>query len=409
MRRVSLAILSSLCACSCPGGDVCTSTGQTAETSSFSIAGEPVTIPMFLPVNCGARVPDSVTVSILGPDDKNVPFQDGGTATVDMSGFTAPVTFVPATPGAYHLAARFEPNLGLAQYDLLAAADHRHDAPAFTLPAVALMGCNHVEVTSTGWLVCIKDMEADVFGPGATTVTTSLSGTGDIAGDALWLVASSPGSPAMLTRYVATDAGFVATQTGPAGMVAAAPIVMATANDVVIAGGFNEASLFTVADGGFALQQLVVTALGTPSWRNNAVYGGLSFTSFCVQPLDGGAFASPCIMGGFSTGVSAIGVDSSGIWATEELTTTGTFVYHVDPDSSLSLKMPNGWTPRMLNALWEHGAILDGTAADGPRVLNPAIGIEIYTTGNQTLGPVCTRFAVVNDGATAHVIARQSP
>jgi hypothetical protein len=387
-------------------------TGGTPTTSSFGIAGTPTTIEMLLPVECGNRMPTGVTVSILGPSDENVPV-DAGTPQTSNAGFTTDVTFTPTTPGGYHVAARFEPNLGLAQYDLIAAADRRDAGFAlFTIDAVQLTPCSHVEVSPAGRLVCIKSNGADIFDPGSST-PVHLGGVATEYADGVIWTESSTVSDETLTRYVESDAGFVARESGPWGSMFPATTLFPTANDVVVVDG-NAATFVTLAgDGGFN-SVILDTSKGTPEWRDDTVAANLVPFGFmgptlCTESLTG-ADAGCTTLSGFS-GVQLFGMDTSGYYATQSAATgLGSFAYQIGPDGSQSLKLPGDWSSSTstVTATWEHAPILSSPSGAGTDLLlNSSMGLEAYLNDtSESLGQVCTRFAVVKSGSKARVVPR---
>jgi hypothetical protein len=387
-------------------------TGGTPTTSSFGLAGTTTTLEMLLPVECGNRMPSGVTVSVLGPSDENVPV-DAGTLQVSTSGFTTDVTFTPTTPGGYHIAARFEPNLGLAQYDLIAAADRRDAGFAlFTIDAVQLTPCSHVEISPAGRLVCIKPNGADIFDPGSS-MPVHLGGVATEYADGVIWTESSTVNAETLIRYVETDAGFVARESGPWGSMFPATTLFPTANDVVVVVGNEARFVALAADGGFNSVSLD-TSKGTPEWRDDTVAANLLPAGFmgptlCAEKLTGGD-AGCTTLSGFS-GVQLFGMDAAGYYATQSATTgLGSFAYQIGADGSQSLKLPGDWSSptSTVTATWEHAPILTSPSGMGTDlVLDSSMGLEAYLNDTtEQLGQVCTRFAVVKSGSKARIVPR---
>jgi hypothetical protein len=385
-------------------------TGATGTTSSFGLAGTPTTIEMLLAVDCGNRMPTGLTVSVIGPSDENVPV-DAGTPQVGTNGFTTDVTFTPTTPGGYHIAARFEPNLGLAQYDLIAAADRRDAGLAvFTIDAAQISTCGHVEVSPAGRLVCITGNGADIF-DSAVSTPVHLGGTAaEYADGVIWVADSSVNSDT-LTRYVESDAGFIAHETGPSGSLFTVTTLLPTSNDVVAIAG-NQATFITLAgDGGLNSQALNTQNATPPDWRDSEVAASLSigFVALDTSPLDGG-MQTTTMLSGFS-GIQLFGMDTSGYYAVQSaLTGLGSFAYQIGPDGSQSLKLPGDWTSSITfsSASWEHAPILSSATSGATNlVLNSSMGLEAYLNDTtESLGPVCTHFAVVKSGSKARIVPR---
>jgi hypothetical protein len=370
-------------------------TGFAPGTTAFTLTGSPVTVPITLAVDCGAHKASGVTVSVVGPADEHV--DSGNDAPVQSTnGFTTNVTFTAATPGGYHISARFEPNLGLAQFDLVAAADRRDAGAAFVIDSSALTPCTHVEVTPAGRLVCIGDGTAQVFdGSGSTQRETGVRA--EYADGVLWLVKNGT-----LIRRVETDAGFV-----DAASLSMAPPdqLLPTANDVLVVSA-SAASLVTASDGGLDARALTMLPISPVQWRDSNVFGSLVGNSLCLQPLDGGSIPPPCLkLGAFTPGLAPMGVDTQGIWATEMTLAGSNFVYRINPDGSSALKLPPVWLPRMRSAAWETAALV-GDDGGTTLVVNGDTGLEAYARAGEIITHACTHFVVVSNGTTSRVVAR---
>jgi hypothetical protein len=376
-------------------------TGGTPTTSSFGIAGTPTTLEMLLPVECGNRMPTGVTVSVLGPSDENVPV-DAGTPQSGTAGFTTDVTFTPTTPGGYHIAARFEPNLGLAQYDLVAAADRRDAGFAvLTTDSSNVDGCDHVEVSPSGRLVCIDNTAGSKVYDRDQVTISNFDGIAEYADGVLWQ--SNNGS---LTRFVDSDAGFVAHESGSIGSGGVVRL-LPTASDVVVIQG-NGATFITPAPDGGLTSVRLDTTFATPDWRDSNFAANLvaAPASLHLSPLDGGTQTNQ-MLGGFN-GISLFGMDTGGIWASQSLSSggPGNFVYQIGSDGSQSLKLPDSWGAGNSQPKWEHAPILSSSGATD-LVLNGSMNIEAYLNDTtESLGQVCTRFAVVKSGSKARIVPR---
>src|SRR5262249_51034570 len=131
MRRLALLVIAlSLCACTCSGG-VCEATPAIPPPTGFATTRETVTVHLLLPLYCGGRAATSVETSLIDPDSDIAPF-DAGMPMTSEDGFSEDLTFVPSKPGLYHVTVRFEPNFGIAQADVIVAAEMR-DAGSVSL------------------------------------------------------------------------------------------------------------------------------------------------------------------------------------------------------------------------------------------------------------------------------------
>ena len=109
---------------------------------TFQVAGEVITITMRLSTFCSPEIAVRANVSVQDPNNQTMTLAEGE-PTRDVtdrnqgSGMSTTVKVLAALPGAYHFTARFEPNLGLVQRDVLAAENHRDAGPDFVEQALA--------------------------------------------------------------------------------------------------------------------------------------------------------------------------------------------------------------------------------------------------------------------------------
>src|SRR5262249_32402108 len=142
------------------------------------------------------------------------------------------------------------------------------------------------------------------------------------------------------SRWVESDAGFR--------LVAAAALVrpghpqlLPTATDVVESDPEGSTRYVVSADGGLEPSALTPLATLPAGWRNDTVFGTLSGTSLCLEPLDGGGTATDACqkLSGVTASLVAFGADTGGIWASEMLT-GGTVIHRIAPDEAPTLALP---------------------------------------------------------------------
>ncbi|MBL8955640.1 MAG: hypothetical protein JNK82_33000 [Myxococcaceae bacterium] len=219
MKLVKLTpLLAALVLVACTGSPPvvgkCSQTGaiELNRQDDFGVAGEPATKVLRLPMTCPPEVEMRATVTVLGPDNLPVPLSEGEPTRVlsgsdrsfDFATVTAKV--LPAAPGPYHFTARFEPNLGSVQGDLLIAENHRDAGPELTVRGAGGLGtCSLIDVTPGGRLLCLTASRLSVYDPDGGARTQTLPGVhaAHVSG-VLWVY-----DPPFVRRYIEEPSGFV--------------------------------------------------------------------------------------------------------------------------------------------------------------------------------------------------------
>ncbi len=155
--RAWLAVAVVVCGgCTCSDG-VCVPTMAMPQTLFIATAGAPVTVTVLNTSECGSRVPTSAVSSVLDPEITPTPSTISAPRVVSGQGFAADVTFTPSLAGEYHVVARFEPNFGKAEVDVIVAADRRDAGTVDSL-------CAHGDFTPGGLTLCYRNGGVDVVG-----------------------------------------------------------------------------------------------------------------------------------------------------------------------------------------------------------------------------------------------------
>lgn len=309
--------------CWCTGGactGCCPDSGcSAAPEPGLPVAGEEMTLPIVLPLDCtGSAI--RATVGVTGPDNASVPLSEGdrvrpvtdGHPTVGM--WTL-VTVKATSPGNYRLAARFEPNIGLVQTDVLVAEDHRGDAPAFSIDTDGggLARCRHVDVSPHGWLLCLERANAGVFDSSGARVQELSRSAGPVAraGPVLWTTSPT-------RRWVETDAGFTASPDGGVEQPFARAIVPAE-NDLLVVDSYATIHQAFVDGGGLSTARDVLDFPGlapTAAWRSGPEVIVIVGDRLCAGVV---ADAGGCLAPRAPT-IGAAGVDpSGGVWVATQV------------------------------------------------------------------------------------------
>lgn len=176
---------------------------------AFAVAGDVLSVTMQLPVQCPEGITPRVTVSVQDPNNTNAPLLEGE-ATRDAEqlpnqGVQTVVKVRSTIPGPYHFTARFDPNLGLIQRDVVAAENHRDAGAELVAPAGSLLAqCRHIDVTPLGRPLCltgnVRLYERDA---GVLQVLGGPLATAARVGDLLWVT-----DGLRVSRLVETAAGY---------------------------------------------------------------------------------------------------------------------------------------------------------------------------------------------------------
>ena len=122
-----------------PPTSMCQQTGtpNTGGVETFQIAGDVLTVTMRVAQYCPASIGVRAVVSVQDPANSRLPLAEGD-ETSDVldrnqsNGMSTTVKVQSTLPGSYHFTARFEPNLGVVQTDILVAENHRDAGAAFS-------------------------------------------------------------------------------------------------------------------------------------------------------------------------------------------------------------------------------------------------------------------------------------
>ncbi len=251
---------------------------------TFTIAdvGTEVTRPVMVPLECtGAGL--TVEVSVLDDLGEPVAFS----AELEKSSVVrAHVTFRPDRPGSYHLTARFQPNLGIGQADVLVVPRVQEDAGVPLLADFA--GCEYVDRTPGGLWVCLDGANSFVATDTVRVQELPVS-LAVMSGGVVW---TASGERWVEGVQVDGGRGFSrspAGQPGPGGT----DVSMAgpTPDDVVFAQVSGPLRRLRHADGGFSVddlgQRLPSSTLPT-LWRGGDTIVQTAPTRSGCQPLDAG-------------------------------------------------------------------------------------------------------------------------
>jgi len=338
--RACLAVAVLIAAgCTCSDG-VCMGTMAAPRTQFLATAGQPVTVTVLNAVECGSRTPENVTVSTLDPSITPVPTTATSPVVLPGRGFTTDVTFTPEVPGQYHVVARFEPNFGQAEVDVLVAADRR-DAGS-----VAAVGCPRGDFTPGGLTLCYRGTGVDVLGP----MTDNIPG-GRFArsGGTLW---ASNGST--IRRYVEDGGAFVLTQTG---QVQPHRAIIAGADDALLIAD-PIARLLWWTDGG-TRDTLYVPPTDDVWWNGERVVTVGTVTGWCVRTLGADA-GERCSKVGDEV-LRSLGASPDGVAVDRTLPSDAVEAIMFDDTTSASLRLPPGSSlGRLGGAAWDTVAVLTG-------------------------------------------------
>lgn len=391
LRRLSLlscAALIALGGCIC-NQDLCIVTNATPVTLSFATAWQPVTVTALLPVSCGTRVATSVTVSVLDPSSNPVMHTKTDPRTT-QSGFEVDITFTPTAPGTYHLAARFDPNFGTAQSDVMVAAERR-DAGSVLVSGQ----CDRGDFTPSGLTLCtnangttLEVLDAGQF----------ISGRAARWGSTLWTISGNT-----VQRFVEDGGAFELTGAASGSGVSNYASIVPGPDDALFR-KIPGVDLWT--DGGLSAAR-TPASLGT-----NLVWRSGTNVAFVVPPNrwcsgeipgDGG---ERCNM---LTSPTVVGVAPEGLWLQNE-TMMGLEVLLVDHRVSTGFALPPGWAvinPGPFQLGWDNGVLLDGGSGDaGPFVLRrqgDSILLENYGPRVQAITSTCV---TVPEGSSTRLYRR---
>ncbi len=128
----------------------------------LALVGRPFTRDLALPLECEAAELITVDVTVLDPNNLAIPSRAVVRRRTPLG---VAVTFTPAMPGMHHVTARFQPNLGMAQDDVLAAVDRGTALDAGRSLPAELASCSHLEITPGGLTLCFGTTVTVYDGP----------------------------------------------------------------------------------------------------------------------------------------------------------------------------------------------------------------------------------------------------
>ena len=206
--------------------------------------GESISIELAVSTPCSEEPrAGAVHTAVLGPDSEPVEHTNNG-AMQWSSGLATAVTFPPAVPGPYHLAARFEPNFGLAQQDLLAGVNRagRAPVPGLSLPASEARGCTDFALTAHDAVLCQLPRDEVRVYRGGVLQQQLPAGPLAVVGNTVWLAHDGG-----LHSYVDTGTGSLLP--GPEAKVSPTVLSLTGTADEVTVVGRSEAQRFAIENG----------------------------------------------------------------------------------------------------------------------------------------------------------------
>lgn len=270
------------------------------QSTRYAILGRESAVRFWFLQDCDP--PTSIEASVL--DAQNV--QVDSTAALD--GYEGTVKFTPTATGPYHVTARFQPNRGLGQLDVVAAEDHSAD------PGLPSPDCKVPQLTSAGLLFCPDGVGDErlfrLTDGGFTLVVQTDLFEAQAVDDVVW--AASP-----LQRLVVTDSGYSPQprrETVGPDLRPRWP----TRDDAIVPTETNWALATVAEDGGLSIRSLNLPPNQGIFWRAGDVMltvGG----GECLRYLDGGSTWGRLPI---SVGFIAVGGDRSGYWGTSMDRTT---------------------------------------------------------------------------------------
>ena len=391
--RCAAALLLSGCVCN---ENICAPVmGTPPATTVFATAGAPVTVPVVLPITCGTRTSTGTVVSVLDPTISTVEATAGEPRSVAGSGFEVVVTFTPTQPGAHHLAVRFEPNFGVAQLDVLVAAEMR-DAGSVTVD----QPCARGDFSPGGLALCTNDSTVAVLQNGAQVQTLTGSITARYGGT-LWV---SDGT--RVQRWVEDAGAFELTGTATASRHRS---IIPSTDDALLLPA-SGTSLQRWADGGIAPVAGPAPPSNDAMWRRGADVALIrnDTRGWCVAQVPGYDGGQRCTV---QTSRTVVGLEPEGIWVQNE-TAAGPEAMVFDHLSQSGFTLPPGWSvvaPAGGNPLrWDTGVMLDGGSADagGPYVLRKVAGSVILENYGPRVRFITSTAVTVPEGSSTRLIKR---
>ena len=378
-------------------------------------AGEPVDVRVELPLRCvesGARANagvlgpsgDSLEVTVVEVNDLHLARPGEGRHV------SALVRFTPTKPGWHHVAVRFQPALGLAETDVLVAADRRQDQPVVQVgTATELASCTHVELTEDGQLLCLAPRLA-VFAPdGGVVQTLAPSGIGARWGRTLWF--EDQDADAGYLRRCVESAGAFTCSAGEASRARDDWMILPSDDDAVVLGPRGPTA-HRVSTGAGALTWSSFTLQSdelpiSSAARDGAVIWWVAGPWVCDLSLASEA-RSPCTSFG-SSYLIGLGAGSGGLWTANVLFADKRVIelQRPGPAGALVLHVPGAASFRPpARMTWNSGAWFTvGDARYAARQRGSETTLERMPNGGTVSSVTSSAFTIV-DGSTVRVYAR---
>lgn len=284
----------------------------------FRVENEDAVVKVQHPVVCSSSFDVTATVSVVGPDNEEVPLSQDETrrpvAVVAGNLLETSVIFRPTKAGPYHLTARFDPNLGASQRDIIAAENRRDARPDFVVVSSSPLGpCRRIDVTEEGRLLCLVSPIRLFDTAGNVTRDFGDASAAARGGKVLWLLEDA----GTLTRWLEGDAGFVALDDGGMQHGLVDPVLAADSEGAVLA--TQNVVLWLTATGGQELHQLPMgprVGRAIAAWKSSEHWAVFLEQPSGVQELCSGSTrdAGACV-GLIPLTALALGSSADGIWA----------------------------------------------------------------------------------------------
>lgn len=335
---------------------------------AFAVAGDVVSVTMQLAVSCPSTITPRATVSVRDPNNATVPLVEGeamrDAEQIAGQGMQTVVKVRAVSPGPYHFTARFEPNLGIAQRDVIVAENRRDAGASFSVPAGSLLTqCRKVDVSAGGKPLCMSPRVEVYDADGGVMQTLSSDGGEAVrAGNVLWLHEGLA-----LSRWVETPTGFAADpDAGPL----SSPLTMRLAADEhgLFFAQSGSLSSVEVTPGGTYNERTQFNAVTTDPqllWKHRDEYLVLGGFQFFDTQLCSGRFndAGRCdSTGNFGTPLQGIAAEPAGLWTwfADQRTFPPAEVIALRTGPQLrELTLPSAWHPTDAGSLlWDTGAML---------------------------------------------------
>lgn len=323
----------------------------------FRVAGDDVSVVMFLPIECPTELEVKATVSVQDPNNMPLALLEGEatrvvTDRVTGVGMSTTVKVRGAAPGSYHFVARFEPNLGTVQTDVLLAENKRDAGPELIVPGgAALSGCAQLDLTEGGRLLCLGDTVQLFERDGKLVQTLAQSASAARVGQELWVVDAT-----RVTRWVEGDAGFVLAPDAGVDHGLQSPIFAADSTELMLVGQTAELRFVHAAAGRLVVEVFSAATTSNPLglWKSKESFAMIGQDVFSNEQVtacggslrDGGSSCRPLFKGNGAT-LPIASEPGVGLWATSD----NPFVF--PPTKTLSLISGGATRDFGLPASWD--------------------------------------------------------